>query len=95
MDGAYELADGGRWVDGRYVYVDILGGRLFETPGAGSLYWRTPTARPCTSPTRPSARSAAPLARYGVRNPAAASGAVLSLPVPAGGTAVCSWRAGE
>ncbi|MDX3517777.1 hypothetical protein [Streptomyces scabiei] len=29
-DGAYELAEGGRWFDGRYVYVDILGGRLFE-----------------------------------------------------------------
>ncbi|MCX5336124.1 SMP-30/gluconolactonase/LRE family protein [Streptomyces sp. NBC_00140] len=30
VDGAYELAEGGRWVDGRYVYVDILSGRLFE-----------------------------------------------------------------
>ncbi|ELP65327.1 SMP-30/Gluconolaconase/LRE-like region [Streptomyces turgidiscabies Car8] len=30
MDGGYELAEGGRWVDGRYVYVDILSGRLFE-----------------------------------------------------------------
>ncbi|MGW2642868.1 SMP-30/gluconolactonase/LRE family protein [Streptomyces sp. NPDC001348] len=28
--GAYELAEGGRWFDGRYVYVDILSGRLFE-----------------------------------------------------------------
>ncbi|WP_327725492.1 SMP-30/gluconolactonase/LRE family protein [Streptomyces europaeiscabiei] len=30
VDGAYELAEGGRWTDGRYVYVDILSGRLFE-----------------------------------------------------------------
>ncbi|MFI6369552.1 SMP-30/gluconolactonase/LRE family protein [Streptomyces sp. NPDC050546] len=30
VDGRYELAEGGRWVDGRYVYVDILSGRLFE-----------------------------------------------------------------
>ncbi|MEU1194165.1 SMP-30/gluconolactonase/LRE family protein [Streptomyces sp. NPDC005859] len=30
VDGAYELAEGGRWVDGRYVYVDILSGRLLE-----------------------------------------------------------------
>ncbi|MFF1309023.1 SMP-30/gluconolactonase/LRE family protein [Streptomyces sp. NPDC058307] len=30
VDGAYELAEGGRWIDGRYVYVDILSGRLFE-----------------------------------------------------------------
>lgn len=30
MDGAYELAEGGRWIDGRCVYVDILSGRLFE-----------------------------------------------------------------
>lgn len=30
VDGAYELAEGGRWVDGRYVHVDILTGRLFE-----------------------------------------------------------------
>ncbi|GAA2932909.1 MULTISPECIES: SMP-30/gluconolactonase/LRE family protein [Streptomyces] len=30
VDGGYELAEGGRWVDGRYVYVDILSGRLFE-----------------------------------------------------------------
>ncbi len=29
--GGYELAEGGRWVDGRYVYVDILSGRLFES----------------------------------------------------------------
>ncbi|MEU5592683.1 SMP-30/gluconolactonase/LRE family protein [Streptomyces sp. NPDC020298] len=32
VDGAYELAEGGRWFDGRYVYVDILSGRLFELP---------------------------------------------------------------
>ncbi|ANS63064.1 calcium-binding protein [Streptomyces lincolnensis] len=30
VSGAYELAEGGRWIDGRYVYVDILSGRLFE-----------------------------------------------------------------
>lgn len=30
VDGAYELAEGGRWADGRYVYVDLLSGRLFE-----------------------------------------------------------------
>ena len=30
VDGGYELAEGGRWVDGRYVYVDLLSGRLFE-----------------------------------------------------------------
>lgn len=30
VDGAYELAEGGSWFDGRYVYVDILSGRLFE-----------------------------------------------------------------
>ncbi|WP_105974261.1 SMP-30/gluconolactonase/LRE family protein [Streptomyces geranii] len=30
VDGGYELAEGGRWFDGRYVYVDILSGRLFE-----------------------------------------------------------------
>ncbi|MFJ9150640.1 hypothetical protein ACIRP7_21750 [Streptomyces sp. NPDC102270] len=30
VDGAYELAEGGRWVDDGYVYVDILSGRLFE-----------------------------------------------------------------
>ncbi|MPY56937.1 SMP-30/gluconolactonase/LRE family protein [Streptomyces spongiae] len=30
VDGAYELAEGGRWIDDRYVYVDILSGRLFE-----------------------------------------------------------------
>ncbi|WP_406162581.1 SMP-30/gluconolactonase/LRE family protein [Streptomyces canus] len=28
--GGYELAEGGRWFDGRYVYVDILSGRLLE-----------------------------------------------------------------
>lgn len=30
VEGAYELAEGGRWFDGRYMYVDILGGRLSE-----------------------------------------------------------------
>ncbi|WP_235990939.1 SMP-30/gluconolactonase/LRE family protein [Streptomyces ureilyticus] len=30
VDGGYELAEGGRWFDGRYVYVDILSGRLVE-----------------------------------------------------------------
>ncbi|MFJ8467250.1 hypothetical protein [Streptomyces swartbergensis] len=30
VGGGYELAEGGRWADGRYVYVDILSGRLFE-----------------------------------------------------------------
>ena len=30
VDGGYELAEGGRWFDGRYVYVDILSGRRFE-----------------------------------------------------------------
>jgi sugar lactone lactonase YvrE len=30
VQGGYELAEGGRWVDGRFVYVDILSGRLFE-----------------------------------------------------------------
>jgi sugar lactone lactonase YvrE len=30
VDGGYELAEGGRWTDGRYVYVDILSGRLLE-----------------------------------------------------------------
>ncbi|MFE9443417.1 SMP-30/gluconolactonase/LRE family protein [Streptomyces sp. NPDC006602] len=30
VDGGYELAEGGRWFDGRFVYVDILSGRLFE-----------------------------------------------------------------
>ncbi|MGW3983644.1 SMP-30/gluconolactonase/LRE family protein [Streptomyces mirabilis] len=30
VDGGYELAEGGRWIDDRYVYVDILSGRLFE-----------------------------------------------------------------
>ncbi|MFI5673384.1 SMP-30/gluconolactonase/LRE family protein [Streptomyces cellulosae] len=30
VPGGYELAEGGRWVDGRFVYVDILSGRLFE-----------------------------------------------------------------
>ncbi|MET8082133.1 SMP-30/gluconolactonase/LRE family protein [Streptomyces sp. NPDC005303] len=30
VGGWYELAEGGRWVDGRYVYVDILAGRLYE-----------------------------------------------------------------
>ena len=30
VDGGYELAEGGRWFDDRYVYVDILSGRLFE-----------------------------------------------------------------
>ncbi|PYC69084.1 gluconolaconase [Streptomyces tateyamensis] len=29
-DGAYELAEGPRWVDGRLVFTDILTGRLFE-----------------------------------------------------------------
>ncbi|MET9791054.1 SMP-30/gluconolactonase/LRE family protein [Streptomyces canus] len=29
VDEGYELAEGGRWFDGRYVYVDILSGRLF------------------------------------------------------------------
>ncbi len=28
--GRYELAEGGRWVDGRLVFVDILAGRLHE-----------------------------------------------------------------
>ncbi|MBK3626289.1 SMP-30/gluconolactonase/LRE family protein [Streptomyces sp. MBT49] len=38
VDGGYELAEGGRWADGRYVYVDILSGRLFELPGtAGAV----------------------------------------------------------
>lgn len=31
VDGAYELAEGGRWVDGRYVYVDILSGQALRT----------------------------------------------------------------
>lgn len=30
VDGGYELAEGGRWFEGRYVYVDILSSRLFE-----------------------------------------------------------------
>ncbi|NGO09083.1 SMP-30/gluconolactonase/LRE family protein [Streptomyces sp. HC44] len=30
VHGDYELAEGGRWVGDRYVYVDILSGRLFE-----------------------------------------------------------------
>ncbi|MET7479908.1 SMP-30/gluconolactonase/LRE family protein [Streptomyces sp. NPDC005648] len=30
VDGGYELAEGGRWIDGRYVYVDILTGGLYE-----------------------------------------------------------------
>lgn len=30
--GGYELAEGGRWTGGRFVYVDILSGRLFELP---------------------------------------------------------------
>lgn len=30
VDGGYELAEGGRWADGRYVYVDILAGRFYE-----------------------------------------------------------------
>ncbi|MEU0672236.1 SMP-30/gluconolactonase/LRE family protein [Streptomyces sp. NPDC006172] len=30
VNGAYELAEGERWFDDRYVYVDILSGRLFE-----------------------------------------------------------------
>ncbi|WP_330269332.1 SMP-30/gluconolactonase/LRE family protein [Streptomyces griseorubiginosus] len=30
VQGEYELAEGGRWVDGRLVYVDILAGRLLE-----------------------------------------------------------------
>ena len=30
VQGDYELAEGGRWVDGRLVYVDILAGRLLE-----------------------------------------------------------------
>lgn len=34
VDGGYELAEGGRWADGRYVYVDILAGRLYELPDA-------------------------------------------------------------
>ncbi|MDQ1065910.1 hypothetical protein [Streptomyces canus] len=29
VDGGYELAEGGRWFDGRYVYFDLLSGRLF------------------------------------------------------------------
>ncbi|MFF7647132.1 SMP-30/gluconolactonase/LRE family protein [Streptomyces canus] len=33
-------------------------------------------------------------ARYGVKNPTAASGAVLGVPVPFAGTAACSWRVG-
>ncbi|WP_411152115.1 SMP-30/gluconolactonase/LRE family protein [Streptomyces sp. A30] len=36
VDGAYELAEGGRWFDGRYVYVDILSGRLFELRDDGA-----------------------------------------------------------
>ncbi|WP_405820499.1 hypothetical protein OG241_32995 [Streptomyces sp. NBC_01390] len=32
-------------------------------------------------------------ARYGVQNPTAASGAVLSVPAPVAGTPACSWRA--
>lgn len=35
VDGGYQLAEGGRWVDGRYMYVDILSGRLFELSDAG------------------------------------------------------------
>ncbi|MGA5899014.1 SMP-30/gluconolactonase/LRE family protein [Streptomyces venetus] len=35
VDGGYELAEGGRWADGRYVYVDILSGRLFGLDAAG------------------------------------------------------------
>lgn len=30
VQGGYELAEGGRWAGGRFVYVDILSGRLFE-----------------------------------------------------------------
>ncbi|WP_371667322.1 SMP-30/gluconolactonase/LRE family protein [Streptomyces sp. NBC_00289] len=30
VHGGYELAEGGRWVGDRYIYVDILTGRLFE-----------------------------------------------------------------
>ncbi|MEV5106544.1 SMP-30/gluconolactonase/LRE family protein [Streptomyces massasporeus] len=30
VEGGYELAEGGRWIDGRLVYVDILSGRLLE-----------------------------------------------------------------
>ncbi|MEV6589745.1 SMP-30/gluconolactonase/LRE family protein [Streptomyces acidicola] len=32
VEGGYELAEGGRWTGDRYVYVDILSGRLFELP---------------------------------------------------------------
>src|SRR3954464_9782399 len=30
VQGGYELAEGGRWAGDRYVYVDILSGRLLE-----------------------------------------------------------------
>ncbi|WP_327692948.1 hypothetical protein [Streptomyces sp. NBC_00459] len=30
VDGAYELAEGGGRIGGRYAYVDLLSGRLFE-----------------------------------------------------------------
>lgn len=34
--GRYALAEGGRWVEGRYVFVDIPTGRLFELPAGGA-----------------------------------------------------------
>jgi hypothetical protein len=54
------------------------------TPGAGSLYR--------TDPGGTVVRVLDGLTIHGVKNPAAASGAVLSVPVPAGGTAARSWR---
>lgn len=44
VDGGYELAEGGRWVDGRYVYVDILSGRLRVARRRRA--YRAPTGRP-------------------------------------------------
>ncbi len=33
----YELGEGGRWVDGRFVFVDILAGRLHELRDDGTV----------------------------------------------------------
>ncbi|MFJ9587946.1 hypothetical protein [Streptomyces acidicola] len=32
VEGGYELTEGGPWTGDRYVYVDILSGRLFKLP---------------------------------------------------------------
>lgn len=56
-DEAFTLGEGGRWVDGRFAFVDILAGRLLELPGSST----GPGAVPSAGPVRELARLDVPL----------------------------------